>query len=471
LHDSDETLSGEVETAAGRILERHSAPIVDTSGEPLGRVEMLIDVTPYRQALIEAQQLATEAARLRLEEERRAQEETALARAAHMMASALTLSDIHEHLLDQAAELSGSDAGAVLVVDAHGEIQPAATRRFSDDATGQMVLASDDPLVARVIAGRRPFICNDADAERRAGRSIPAPDHVQSFVQVPLALGERVYGVLWVTSRRLRAFGARELRLLSELGRHAEAAIQNALQFEQERHIAATLQYALLPDDLPVVPGLSMAALYRAAAGSRVGGDFYGAWSLPGGQIGVVVGDVSGKGAEAAGVTAMVRYMVEGMSMREPDPGRLLSDLGDLIHHRLPEASLVTVLLMVIDADRAGFSWSSAGHVPALLLDGAGVVHALEDPGPPCGAFPGTTYTNHQRPFGVAETLVLYTDGILEAHREGEQFGEERLAEIVSSHAGDPPRGLARAIYSAARVWTAGHIDDDVAIAVVNRTG
>ncbi len=470
LHDGHETANDEIETVAGRILERYSAPVMDTSGEPLGRVEILSDVTSHREALTEAQRLATETARLRLLEERRAQEEMALARAAHMMASALTLSDIHEHLLDQAEELSGCDAAAVLVADAHGEIQPAATRGFSEAEAEQMAVPATDSLVARVLSGRHPFICNDADAERRTGRKIPGLDHVRSFVQVPLALGERIYGVLWATSSRPRAFGARELRLLTELGRHAEAAIQNALQFEQERHIAATLQYALLPDDLPVVPGLAMAALYRAAAGSRVGGDFYGAWELPDGRVGVVVGDVSGKGAEAAGVTAMVRYMVEGMSMREPEPGRLLGDLGDLIRGRLPEASLVTVLLVVIDADRAALSWASAGHVPALVLGVAGAVTALEERGPPCGAFPGVTYDTHHASFAGGETLVLYTDGILEARREHEMFGEERLAQILAAHAGDAPRDLARVIYSAARVFSSGHIDDDVAIAVVNRT-
>ena len=128
-----------------------------------------------------------------------------------------------------------------------------------------MAYRAGEGYVGRVVTDRRPFICNDTLVDERVSRRIVGPEGIRSFMHVPLVLGERVYGVVSVNSHHPRAFGERELRVIDELARHAASALQNALQFEQERHIAETLQQALLAEELPEVPGLELAALYQAA--------------------------------------------------------------------------------------------------------------------------------------------------------------------------------------------------------------
>jgi PAS domain S-box-containing protein len=461
----------DAETVDGRAIEHTSAPVRDPSGALVGRVDILTDVTPARSALAEARRLAAERAELLEREERRAQEEVALSRAAHMMASALTPSDIHEHLLDQVhVLLPACEKSAVLAVDRRGLVAPVAVRGFADETVKRMVFKVGEGVVGGALAARRPFVCNDADAEQRVSARLTRAEGIKSFMHVPLVLGDRVYGLVSVNSPEVRAFGERDLRLVGELARHAASALQNALQFEQERHIAETLQQALIAEELPSQDGLELAALYQAAAGAEVGGDFYSAWPIDGGRLALLVGDVSGKGVEAAGMTAMVRYMAEALSQHGCEPAPIVSELNQLLHARLPDGSLVTLVLAVLDSEAGTLQWCSAGHPPPILIDASGAQTLLEDPGPPCGAFEGTTFTGHQEAFRERDVLVLYTDGIIEARRQGREFGEEGLRDALHDAAGEAPAQLARSVYAAARTWSGGRLTDDVAIAVARRT-
>jgi serine phosphatase RsbU (regulator of sigma subunit) len=326
-----------------------------------------------------------------------------------------------------------------------------------------------DGIVGRIMADRRPRICNDTAVDDRASLPITAPEGIRSFMLVPLVHRGRVLGLVSLNCLSPREFGEREVRLVSELARHAAGALHNALQFEQERHIAETLQEALIADRLPEVPGLRLAALYQAAAGSLVGGDFYSAWSLPDGRLALLVGDVSGKGVEAAGLTAMVRYTAEALSLHRGEPAELVGELNDMLLPRLPEGALVTLVLAVIDTVRDELRWCSAGHPPPILVDASGARRSLDDPGPPCGVFAGQRYHQGSERFAPGHLLVLYTDGLIEARRQGREFGEARLREAIGAGAGQEPEELVRSVYSAAREWSGGRLTDDVVVAAVAR--
>lgn len=461
----------DAETVDGRAIEHSSSPVHDPSGALVGRVDILTDVTPARSALAEARRLAAERAELLEREERRAQEEVALSRAAHLMASALTPSDIHEHLLDQVHLLAPAcEKSAVLAVGRRGLVVPVATRGFSEETVKRMVFKSGEGVVGGALAARRPFVCNDAEAEQRVSSRITGPEGIRSFMHVPVVLGDRVYGLVSVNSSQVRAFGERDLRVVGELARHAATALQNALQFEQERHIAETLQQALIAEELPTLEGLELAALYQAAAGFQVGGDFYSAWPVADGRLALLVGDVSGKGVEAAGMTAMVRYMAEALSQHRPSPADLIDELNALLHPRMPDGSLVTLVLAVVDTAAGTLRWCSAGHPPPVLIGADGGTTMLDDPGPPCGAFAGATFRESVEPFNNGDLLFLYTDGITEARRQGREFGEEGLLDALRDASGEEPAQLARSVYAAARTWCGGRLTDDVAIAVARRT-
>ena len=465
----DVTLRDQLETVDGLVLERFSAPVRDATGILLGRVVILSDITVRHRALLEARALADENAALLEREERRGQEEIAIARAAHMLASALTRSDIHAQLVAQAETLVGAERVALLTVRRRGDLAPVASRGFGRDALRDMRRRRGEGLLGRVVDTRRAFLCTDT--HDNPGLDLPGEgtEELRSFVAVPVELADRVYGVLTVNSAHADAFSERDLRVLGELARHASAAIQNALQFEQERQIAETLQDALLAEEPPDVEGLEMATLYRAAAGAMVGGDLYDIWVLPDGKVAVMVGDVAGKGVQAAGTTGMVRYLAEGLSAHEQDPGRLLDELSRLVTGRLGEAAFVTLFLAVIDRDADALTWTSAGHPPPLLVGADGSVTALEDPDPPLGFKMDTPYGTHVTEFPPGALLVLTTDGILDAMRGDEAFGEERLRKTILRVVTQPAAAIAQDVYAAARRFAGGPLGDDAALAVVRR--
>jgi serine phosphatase RsbU (regulator of sigma subunit)/PAS domain-containing protein len=461
----DVTLRDQLETVDGLVLERFSAPVRDALGSLLGRVVILSDITVRHRALLEARALAEENARLLEREEERAQEEIAVARAAHMLASALTRTDIHEQLVTQLMAIVATEKVVLLTVRRRGDLAPAASRGFDRDTLRKMRRRRGDGTLGRVVQSRRAFICSDTFTEP----DIDQVEGIRSFVAVPIELADRVYGVLTANSASPNAFDERDLRVMSELARHAEAAIQNALLFEQERQIAETLQDALLAEEPPEVEGLEMATLYRAAAGAMVGGDLYDIWVLPDGKVAVMVGDVAGKGVQAAGTTGMVRYLLEGLSAKEKDPGRLLDQLARLVAGRLGDAAFVTGFLAVIDRHEDSLEWSSAGHPPPLLVGADGSVTPLEDPDPPIGFVMDAPYRTHQTTFPPGALLVLTTDGILDARNDDEMFGEERLRHTVLGVVTQPATSIAAEIYAAARRFAGGPLHDDAALAVVRR--
>lgn len=461
----------DAETVDGRAIGISSSPVRDSAGGVLGRVLILHDVTAARAALADARTLAAERAALLEREERRAEQEVGLTRAAHMMASAVTPLDIGERLLEHAHRLvPRCEKSAMLALDRRGRIVPVVTRGFSDDSVRAMDFVSGEGVVGRTVVTKRPFICSDAEADARVSTRLTGPEGIRSFIHVPIVVGERAYGLLSVNSSAPRAFGERELRVVTELARHAAAAIQHALRFEQERHIAQTLQQALIAERLPEVEGLELAALYEPAAGSQVGGDFYSAWPLPDGRLALLIGDVSGKGVEAAGVTAMVRYMAEALSQHCTDPAELVSQLNDLLCHRMADGSLVTLTLLVVDTTRDELTWCDAGHPPPIILSPDGGYRRLDDPDPPCGVFRGQRYREGVEPFHPGDVLVVYTDGLIEARRRGREFGEDALRDVLVAGVRNAPEELTRGAYAAVRAWCGGRLGDDVAIAVLRRT-
>jgi serine phosphatase RsbU (regulator of sigma subunit) len=135
----------------------------------------------------------------------------------------------------------------------------------------------------------------------------------------------------------------------------------------------------------------------------------------------------------------------------------------------MADGSLVTLVVVVIDTAGEMLRWCSAGHPPPVVVSADGAYRTLEDPDPPCGIFPGQRFHAGMARFAPGDMLFTYTDGLIEARRRGEEFGERRLREAVLEVAGERPDHVARAVYATARTWSEGRLTDDVAIAVVKR--
>jgi serine phosphatase RsbU (regulator of sigma subunit) len=284
-------------------------------------------------------------------------------------------------------------------------------------------------------------------------------------------MGALTLGVAW-SGRRYRSEDARFARILS--GRVALALDNSGLFADLERaeaaraRIAETLQHGLLPPPLPHMPGWSLAAFYRpAGAENEVGGDFYDAFRVADGWI-VVVGDVTGRGAQAASVTALARYTLRTAVALTSDPLVALATLNRALLAR-HDASLCSVAAVALADDPAEpVRLAVAGHPPPLLVDGEAVTEAV-GADPVLGAFTDVEWHFGEAQVELGQQIVVVTDGVTDAIGESGRFGEDRLRRELAG-ATSPVRAVQR-IEGALHDFTAGALDDDAAIVAMARSG
>jgi serine phosphatase RsbU (regulator of sigma subunit)/ketosteroid isomerase-like protein len=281
--------------------------------------------------------------------------------------------------------------------------------------------------------------------------------------------GALTLAVAW-SGRRYRREDAHFAWILS--GRVALALDNAGLFADLERaeraraEIGETLQRGLLPPPLPDIPGWSIAAMYRpAGAENEVGGDFYDVFRVPHGWM-LVVGDVTGRGARAASITAVARYTLRTAAILTDDPLVALRALNRTLLAR-GDAALCSLAALTLREDPGQpVRLAVAGHPPPLLLDGASVSEALE-PGPILGAFEDVGWTMHRAQIEPGQQLTIVTDGIAESRGAEERFGEERIKDQLSG-AANPAQALQR-LEGSLRAFTGGQLDDDVAALAIAR--
>ncbi len=295
-----------------------------------------------------------------------------------------------------------------------------------------------------------------------------------SVVVVPLVAGGQKLGTL-ILSRGTsgRAFDAADVGLAEELGRRAGTAVLNARTYTERAAIAATLQRGLRPPELLAPAGFAIATHYDAAgAFNEVGGDFYDAFTTADGWM-LVVGDVAGHGAEAAALTALARWTLRSTGQLTSDPARAMQQLNATLRD-LPQLSLCTAVCAHVrageDASEALVTLANCGH-PRPLLVRDGRLEELGCIGPMAGAFDDGAWDCTEVVLHAGDTLVLYTDGVLDTVGAADRFGEQRLRTALEAAGTAEPDGLVAALADALDAFRRGPQHDDVAIAAVRFTG
>jgi anti-sigma regulatory factor (Ser/Thr protein kinase) len=242
---------------------------------------------------------------------------------------------------------------------------------------------------------------------------------------VPLMVEGEVIGVLHVGSLQLRLFGPSDLEVLQRAGDRAALAINGRLA-EQDRGLADALQRSLIPQ-LPELPGLTLEARYLPAAEAKLGGDWYDAFLLPGGSLGLAIGDVSGRGFRAAALMGQLRSGLRACAMAVRSPALAAERLSELLRQLDPQRT-ATLLFIALDPQRGRIEMMSAGHPPPLVVHHDGRCSYLELPtGVPLGAVRYATYEDAEATLDPGDALLLYTDGVIERPGESMDIGLERL--------------------------------------------
>jgi len=313
----------------------------------------------------------------------------------------------------------------------------------------------------------------DIDALPEDERGIPARDYrLRYALYVPLVHRGDTVGLIVLDDPGTRAeFGDREIELVRGVAAHAGIAFGNAQLFEAQRQIADRLQEALLvlPDELP---GIEFAHAYHSATiTTRVGGDFYDLFELSHGHVGVVIGDVAGKGLDAAVLTSMVKNTVRAHANEEgKTPKQILQLTNDIVFKATPNESFVTLFFGMLDCRDGRLVYANAGHTSAALLCSDGTVRKLPSNGPLLGAFAEATFEQAESSLGDGELLFLYTDGLTEARRDGELYGEGRLFDLLTSTTGRDVHEVLKVVVENVLSYAGNKLRDDLAILSLRRT-
>jgi len=279
-------------------------------------------------------------------------------------------------------------------------------------------------------------------------------------------------GLIEVAGKRHGEFTASDEVVLEDLARIASLAIENARLDERERHIARTLQDSLLPRRLPEIPGMQAEARYLAGGeGTVVGGDLYDLFAVEDGWA-LVVGDVCGKGAEAAALTSMVRYTVRAESVHHSSPCEVLGLLNDAILRQLDDGRFCTALhgrvtVGVGGAGSARLALACAGHPPPLVLRADGRVETVPCGGPLLGIVAAVVHPDVIVRLGPGDALVCFTDGVTEGRGSKGMYGDDRLAELLATTAGEDAAGIADRIVESVIEFQGGQTQDDLALLIL----
>jgi serine phosphatase RsbU (regulator of sigma subunit) len=343
-------------------------------------------------------------------------------------------------------------------------------RRYPPDLTDQ------SSLLNQVLATGQPVLISRVTDEliRRGARDeeqlrLTRALGLRSALTVPLQARGRVMGALTMaTAESGRRFRPGDVALVEQLARSAATAMENARLYKESSDVAQTLQRSLLPADLPEIPGVEVAARYRAAAeGTLVGGDFYDLFETAQGDWVTVVGDVCGKGAEAAALTGLVRHTIRAVSMRERDPSRVLRQVNrQILRGRADRFCTAAVGRLQANGDGIRLTVSSAGHPAPLVYRPGNSVQSTDCEGTLLGVFGELDLVDRSVDLSPGDAVVLYTDGVVERFERAGRGGDAHLVSLLWESNGEDAIGIADRIYRDAAM-AGGSTKDDLAVLVI----
>jgi serine phosphatase RsbU (regulator of sigma subunit) len=252
------------------------------------------------------------------------------------------------------------------------------------------------------------------------------------------------------------------------------AAREERERYEREHEIAVTLQRSLLPESLPPIPGVRIAARYRPAGeGNEVGGDFYDAFPAGEDRWIVVLGDVCGKGARAAALTALARYTIRATARHERQPSRILAALNDAMLSQVSSSEFVTVCCANLSANGEGASLDLAcgGHPLPLLRTADRRIQQVGAHGTAIGAYDDPRLSDHRVDLGAGDCVLFFTDGVTDAAAPGAAWSASGLAEFFAGLSADDPSDIVEEIELAVVAQSSGIPRDDLALLAVQFTG
>lgn len=392
------------------VLETNSNPILDDKGELIGYRGVDRDVT--KQEITRKLNIALN----KIHDE---------------IISTLNFDEIMQRVVEKSMHAIGCESVGVILREgdhwklkyANGELKSFEGQEFSDTDVKATVLAT---------TSLKTVVINDSNKDKRANPETVKKFNLRSYALIPLIVKSETIGVLgFFYHSAINTFSDSVIDFAEKLATSVSLAVENSRMYESEHIIADTLQKASLtiPEK---IKNVDFGHIYKSATETAmVGGDFYDLFELEQNKVGIVIGDVSGKGLEAATLTSLIKNTIKAYAYHENSPALVINKANNIILQNSPEEVFITLFFGILDIESGLLTYCSAGHPPQILRKNTGEIVMLSTKSPILGVIKNQDYIDQNIVLEEDDALILYTDGITEARFGGELFGEERLLKVV----------------------------------------
>jgi len=375
-------------------------------------------------------------------------------------------------------ESLGVDAAALRMPDERGSaLVPVAVHVREERLTEPLktILSLPQPLspVRPSVFRSGEALVLDAESAAALGPAheplIPFLEKGSSVAVIPLSTQVEILGTLTLLSLDSdNPIAGTTLEAAISIAGQAALALDNARLYQQQKRFADTMQRSLLPRTRPQLEELEIGDVYDPSARVDVGGDVYDYLELADGRLAVVLGDVTGHGIDATADMAMAKFVFRSLAREHSEPGDFLSAANEIVLEEIGVGKFITLLYLTVDGRAGELACASAGHPPPRLLRAGGTPEPLAVGGLALGIDGGQLYEEAHVRLEPGDAVVLYTDGLLEARRDGELYGEQRLDAALAANAHLPAQQLANTLLADCKAF-GGELGDDCAIVVIKR--
>ena len=400
------------------------------------------------------------------------------------ISSSLDFNDVMRAVVVKAAEAVGVELGMITMRESGKWV----VRYVSDEEKlhlGSRFSSDQAPYHTLISETAEPTAINNTSEDGGICSEMCDDYGMRSILGIPLITGRKLLGVLsLVSTSNLINFTDADMDFAHKLGLAVSLALDNSRLYEAERQAKLDaevarqllveehnmLQQALLPREPHITLGYQLATRFiPGAIGKQVGGDFYDVFETEDGRTAILIGDVSGKGVESAAMAAATRSTIRAFAYDLGDPAQALNHANVVISQSPIYDRFATAFLAVIDPDTGRFSYSTAGHPPPMVRRAGGIVDTLDEGQAPIGIQYGTQYEAYELSLAIGDQLVMYTDGISEAHTGARMLDIEGIKNALEKYRNSSPDETLEVLFKTALDFSEGQLADDAAVVIIER--
>jgi sigma-B regulation protein RsbU (phosphoserine phosphatase) len=383
--------------------------------------------------------------------------------------STMSTDQIMNLIVQESIKAIGVEQGAIMMITEKAASPMKTLIRGMDASSGGIPYRLGVSLTGWMLKNQKPLLIEDfATDERFRGVKVES-GQIRSVLSVPLKVKDRMIGVINLINKKDGTFTREDERLVGIIATQSAQVLENARLYEEEKRLqqmehelqmARDIQQSLLPKENPKIPGTSIAGLSFPAR--EVGGDYFDFIPLGEKRIGVVIADVSGKGVPASLLMSNIQATLRVQALSSKSPGDCITEANTALHKSTASDKYATLFYGILDMEQKTFTSTNAGHNPPMLMNKDACCRRLETGGIVLGMMSDVPFEDETVPLNSGDLLLMFSDGITEAMNDREEeFGEERLIELLGEHGALQPEELLEKIVSRVKDYSSGTQQQD----------